>query len=148
MPFRPTIRFRGKAALCFRKDGEGLDALAAELNGRITCFAGQSAVGKSSIINALAPGISLKTGELSKKTDRGSTPPATRSFLRCPAAMWWIRRGFPFWSFRRLRPPTFAAITRRCGASWGNAASGLPAQGEPGCAVGTRFRRDRRQRPV
>jgi ribosome biogenesis GTPase len=53
------------------KTGYGLDALSAELKGRITCFAGQSAVGKSSIINALVPGLSLKTGGLSKKTERG-----------------------------------------------------------------------------
>lgn len=53
------------------RTGFGLDQLAAALKGRITCFAGQSAVGKSSLINALAPGVSLKVGGLSKKTDRG-----------------------------------------------------------------------------
>jgi len=64
------------------KTGDGLDALAASLKGRITCFAGQSAVGKSSIINALAPGISLKTGELSKKTDRGKHTTRHAELLR------------------------------------------------------------------
>ena len=51
--------------------GEGLDALRAELKGSISCLAGQSAVGKSSILNALIPGLMLPTGELSQKTDRG-----------------------------------------------------------------------------
>lgn len=51
--------------------GDGLGALKERLRGRITCFAGQSAVGKSSLLNALFPGLSLETGGLSKKTDRG-----------------------------------------------------------------------------
>ncbi len=50
---------------------DGLDNLKSHLKGRCTCFAGQSAVGKSSILNALCPGLSLETGGLSKKTDRG-----------------------------------------------------------------------------
>ena len=51
--------------------GEGLDALKAQMEGRISCFAGQSAVGKSSLLNALIPGLHLETGGLSRKTDRG-----------------------------------------------------------------------------
>lgn len=51
--------------------GEGLDDLKSHLKGRSTCFAGQSAVGKSSILNTLFPVLSLETGGLSKKTDRG-----------------------------------------------------------------------------
>ncbi len=51
--------------------GEGLDDLKSHLKSRSTCFAGQSAVGKSSILNTLFPGLSLETGGLSKKTDRG-----------------------------------------------------------------------------
>jgi ribosome biogenesis GTPase len=54
------------------KSGDGLDALRERLSGRISCFAGQSAVGKSSILNALFPEeLSLETGGLAKKTDRG-----------------------------------------------------------------------------
>lgn len=51
--------------------GEGLDALKKTLHGRISCFAGQSAVGKSSLLNALIPALNLETGTLSRKTDRG-----------------------------------------------------------------------------
>lgn len=50
---------------------EGLSALIEMINGSVTCLAGQSAVGKSSLINALLPGSSLETGGLSRKTDRG-----------------------------------------------------------------------------
>lgn len=51
--------------------GDRLADLKARLEGRITCFSGQSAVGKSSILNALFPDFLLETGGLSKKTDRG-----------------------------------------------------------------------------
>jgi ribosome biogenesis GTPase len=51
--------------------GAGLDSLKALLKGRITCFAGQSAVGKSSVLNALIPSLHMKTGGTSRKTERG-----------------------------------------------------------------------------
>ncbi len=50
---------------------EGLDALKDRLTGKVTCFAGQSAVGKSSLLNALFPNLHLETGGLSEKTERG-----------------------------------------------------------------------------
>ena len=51
--------------------GEGMEALKAEIKDNICCFAGQSAVGKSSLMNALAPELCLAVGRLSEKTDRG-----------------------------------------------------------------------------
>jgi len=51
--------------------GEGLTELHQLLNGKVCCLAGQSAVGKSSLINALMPELQLETGGLAKKTDRG-----------------------------------------------------------------------------
>jgi ribosome biogenesis GTPase len=53
------------------KTGARIKKLKALLNGSYTCFAGQSATGKTSIINALFPGLGLKVGSLSKKADRG-----------------------------------------------------------------------------
>lgn len=50
---------------------EGLDRLWERMRGKVTCFAGQSAVGKSSLLNALIPDLDLETGDLSRKTDRG-----------------------------------------------------------------------------
>lgn len=51
--------------------GDGIEALRSELEGSAVCFAGQSAVGKSSLLNALIPGMKLEVGELSRKTERG-----------------------------------------------------------------------------
>ncbi len=51
--------------------GENIDLLERALTNRVSAFAGQSAVGKSSLLNALFPQLSLETGELAKRTDRG-----------------------------------------------------------------------------
>lgn len=50
---------------------ENLNALSSLLINKISAFAGQSAVGKSTILNALTQGATAKTGELSLKTNRG-----------------------------------------------------------------------------
>lgn len=50
--------------------GYGRESLFSALASSTAAFAGQSAVGKSSLINALL-GLGLKTGELSLKTERG-----------------------------------------------------------------------------
>lgn len=47
------------------RTGEGLDALDEALHGKVSLFAGNSGVGKSSLINALVPGADLKTGRIS-----------------------------------------------------------------------------------
>lgn len=51
--------------------GEGVAAVAELVKGKTTCFAGQSAVGKSSLINALSESPVLEVGELAKKIKRG-----------------------------------------------------------------------------
>ncbi len=53
------------------KTGEGVDAVRAEFKGHISAFAGNTGVGKSSLLNAIAPELSLKTGEISDKLGRG-----------------------------------------------------------------------------
>lgn len=40
-------------------------------DGKVVCFAGQSAVGKTSLLNALLPLVNGEVGELSQKTGRG-----------------------------------------------------------------------------
>lgn len=51
--------------------GDGIEALRRALAGHINVFAGQSGVGKSSLLNALVPGLSLETNEISDKLGRG-----------------------------------------------------------------------------
>ncbi len=54
------------------KTGEGLDELLALLARRLSVMVGQSGVGKSSLINRLAPHAALKVGSLCEKYERGS----------------------------------------------------------------------------
>lgn len=49
----------------------GMDKIIGELNNCIGAFSGNSGVGKSSILNAVFPEFSLKTGEVSEKLGRG-----------------------------------------------------------------------------
>ena len=51
--------------------GEGVDALAAAIAGKVSAFTGNSGVGKSSILNAIQPGFALQVGEVSEKLGRG-----------------------------------------------------------------------------
>ena len=51
--------------------GEGVADLRALLTGKLTAFTGNSGVGKSSILNRLAPELKLETGEVSEKLGRG-----------------------------------------------------------------------------
>lgn len=51
--------------------GEGIPEALKHLEGQVTVLAGPSGVGKSSLVNALSPGMELKTGEVSRKLKRG-----------------------------------------------------------------------------
>lgn len=51
--------------------GEGVEQLRQLLRGKLTAFTGNSGVGKSSILNRLAPELALATGEVSQKLGRG-----------------------------------------------------------------------------
>ncbi|MGO8694146.1 MAG: ribosome small subunit-dependent GTPase A [Rectinemataceae bacterium] len=51
--------------------GTGLHRLRELLDGKTSVFAGQSGVGKSSLLNALEPGMDRKVGAVSEKYDRG-----------------------------------------------------------------------------
>lgn len=60
----PTLRVSART-------GEGLDRLKELIGGKVSCFTGNSGVGKSSLLNGLDPGFSLATGEVSEKLGRG-----------------------------------------------------------------------------
>lgn len=52
--------------------GSGFEALRNELKDKTTLFSGHSGVGKSSLINALVPGLDLKTSSLSAQHLKGT----------------------------------------------------------------------------
>ena len=53
------------------KTGEGIAELREAIDGKFSAFSGNSGVGKSSLLNALSPGLSLATGEVSERLGRG-----------------------------------------------------------------------------
>ena len=53
------------------KTGEGIDTLHAHLKEHTSLFSGPSGVGKSSLVNALEPGMAIKTGLISDATGKG-----------------------------------------------------------------------------
>ena len=57
---------------CSALSGEGIQGLAALLKEKTAVLVGHSGVGKSSILNALAPDSGQRVGKLSVKHDRGS----------------------------------------------------------------------------
>ena len=51
--------------------GEGLDDIRHWINGRLCAFCGNSGVGKSTLLNTLAPALHRETGQISQKLGRG-----------------------------------------------------------------------------
>lgn len=66
---------------CSTVTGMGLARLEAELPGRVTAVVGQSGVGKSSLLNALDPGLRLPVGEVSRDNDKGRHTTTTARLL-------------------------------------------------------------------
>jgi ribosome biogenesis GTPase len=58
--------------------GTGIAGLHADLAGRVTLFVGQSGVGKSSIVNALAPAAAAQTSELTRDAEGRHTTTTAR----------------------------------------------------------------------
>lgn len=67
----PYVEVGYEVVLTSAKTGLGLENLGARLEGRISVFTGQSGVGKSSLLNALMPGLDLRVGEVGRKKGRG-----------------------------------------------------------------------------
>lgn len=83
--------------------GVGIKKLQKSLLDEITVFSGPSGVGKSSILNAIEPGLKLTIGNLCKKNSRGKNTTCFAQLL--PLANGFIidTPGFSFTEFNNLR---------------------------------------------
>ncbi len=66
-----TYRSSGFLVFDVMSDTNSLEAIKQQIKTGVTMFEGNSGVGKSTLINALCPTLSLETGETSKKLGRG-----------------------------------------------------------------------------
>lgn len=60
-----------KTVACSNLDMRGTEEVKSLLKGKISAFTGNTGVGKSSLLNSIDKGLTLKTGETSKKLGRG-----------------------------------------------------------------------------
>lgn len=139
-----TERLRGiyagcKSRLLFisAKYGNGLEELNSLLKNHTTTVAGPSGVGKSTLINLLAPHAGMETGDISEKIDRGKHT-TRHSELFCLENGGYIFDTPGFSSLElgsmekeelRYSFPEFAAYEGRCRFQ------GCVHINEPGCAV-------------
>jgi ribosome biogenesis GTPase len=64
--------------------GEGTGELRSRIDGCFSVLVGQSGVGKSSLIKALAPGLDIRVGCLNEKYDRGSHTTTLSTMIELP----------------------------------------------------------------
>jgi ribosome biogenesis GTPase len=119
---------------------EGMPALAAALAGKASVLMGPSGVGKSSLLNRLAPDAQLRTGEVSARQGRGRHTTVSARLLPLPggAEAGWVVDTPGFSDVTAWRPEAealasaFPEIRDLQGACRFRGCSHLH---EPGCAV-------------
>ena len=122
-----------------RVTGEGIDALRAALKGRLSAFCGPSGVGKSSLLNAVQPGLRLKTGEISEITHSGRHTTVQAELLSLDIGGWVADtpglRQVEFWD---LLPEEVAFCFPELASLMGHCKfANCRHRTEPGCAVRT-----------
>ena len=115
----------------------GIDVLTHIFNQKITVLAGQTGVGKSTLLNALMPELNLKTQEISKALGRGKHTTRHTELYAYQGGYIVDTPGFSKISFRlfyedelRLLYPDFMKSASAC--RFGNKCTHIH---EPGCAV-------------
>jgi ribosome biogenesis GTPase / thiamine phosphate phosphatase len=70
------------------KTGRQMDDLRHALTGRTSALVGPSGVGKSSLLNAVQPGLRLRTAEISESTGKGRHTTTTAELLELDGGGW------------------------------------------------------------
>jgi ribosome biogenesis GTPase len=92
VPYQPLVGLYSqlgvRTLLTSAATGLGIARLRDLLRGRQTVFAGQSGVGKSSLLNAIQPGLGLRVREVSETTQKGRHTTTTAELLRLDFGAW------------------------------------------------------------
>jgi len=124
--FQPLIGFYSQlgiaALLTSAETGAGLNRLRRLLTGRQTVFSGQSGVGKSSLLNAIQPGLGLQVREVSEVNQKGRHTTSTAELLELHFGGWVVDtpgiRQFQLWDImpEQLEGffPEFRAFVPHC----------------------------------
>ena len=126
----------GKKLTISAKKNRGIRKFRKAIKGKTICLAGQSAVGKSSILNRLLPDADLQTGEVSRKTQRGKHTTRQANLIRYGEGYIVDSPGFSMLELDLEDPnniknyyPDFAELEQECKFN------GCLHYSEPGCAV-------------
>jgi ribosome biogenesis GTPase / thiamine phosphate phosphatase len=104
-PYQPLIGLYSQLGipvlLTSATTGLSIDRLRKRLLDRATVFAGQSGVGKSSLLNAIQPGLDLQVREVSEATQKGKHTTTTAQLLQLDFGGWVVDtpgiRQFELW---------------------------------------------------
>jgi ribosome biogenesis GTPase len=86
--FQPYLDLAYPVLFTCTKDGYGVDKLHRALIGNISLFTGPSGVGKSSLLNAIQPGLGLAVKEISHSTSKGKHTTVVRELFALEAGGW------------------------------------------------------------
>lgn len=134
----PTYaRIGYRTVLTSSKNGIGVEEVKRCLSQRISVFSGQSGVGKSSLLNAILPGLRLQTGDISFKLGRGKHTTRHVELIPLPNGGFVADTpGFSQLDFAELEPEQLAScFVEFAGFSGKCKFRGCLHQKEPGCKI-------------